>query len=88
MACRMGLLRPTAITYYHWTNRKPIILPNIRAWACDVCGDIIHESDAIERLELLLKHTPPTRSFPSNYPLASSETEDSQPPIRGRLRSV
>ena len=41
-------------TYTSWLDGKLVVLPNVDGWLCDVCGEFLHDPEAVARTELLL----------------------------------
>ena len=52
--CHVGSLHPHHATYARWHDGQFIIIPNVPAWQCDVCGDTFYDPQALTRLTLLL----------------------------------
>ena len=52
--CRIGTLRRGKATYAQPLGRKLVVVPNVSAWQCDVCGDFAYEDEVLVRVELLL----------------------------------
>ena len=52
--CRIGTLRRGKATYTQWFGDDLVLVPNVSAWQCDVCGDFAYEDETLARVELLL----------------------------------
>lgn len=52
--CRIGTLQRGTATYAQWVGDELVLVPNVPAWQCDVCGDFAYEEDVLARVELLL----------------------------------
>jgi YgiT-type zinc finger domain-containing protein len=61
--CHIGDLHKRRITYTNWHSNQFVIVPNLPAWQCDVCGYCQIDADAINRLMPLLG--PVTRPDPT-----------------------
>lgn len=53
-----------------------MIVPDVDAWLCDVCGDFFHDPEVTARIELLLGNTP-TAPHPTQRPEPSREALNS-----------
>jgi YgiT-type zinc finger domain-containing protein len=58
-ACYIGSLYPKRLTHTRVTENELIVLPNVEAYVCDVCGSIHRKMDGIARLEFLLGEPAP-----------------------------
>jgi hypothetical protein len=58
-----------------WLDSHLVIVPNVPAWTCDVCGEVMIDTDIITRLDLLLGIEP-------------SLDDDSGPPAPGAERDL
>lgn len=74
--CRLGNLYHEHVTYANWHSGRFVIVPNMPAWMCDVCGDYEYDADALSRLMPLLG--PITRP-------ASAQSQRSQMHANGDL---
>lgn len=81
--CRVGTLRLTRATYAQWHGQQLVLVPNVLARKCDVCGDFAYEDEALTRVELLLgshierpkpRNASKSQSGPGNQPV-SDESE-------------
>lgn len=61
--CHIGSLHKRRITYTNWHSNQFVIVPNLSAWQCDVCGHCQIDAEAINRLMPLLG--PVTRPDPT-----------------------
>jgi YgiT-type zinc finger domain-containing protein len=61
--CHIGTLRPRQSTLTYWAGDQLVVIPNQQAWVCDVCADVLTETDPIEQLETLLGVAP---GFPAS----------------------
>lgn len=55
--CHIGRMRQTDVTYFTFTGRRMITVPDFPAWVCDICGKCEYDIHALENLALLL-HPP------------------------------
>lgn len=60
--CHIGTLNPVHSTYTSWLQDQFIMVPDLNAWLCDVCGEFQFDSDIIARIELLLGNQPAVQS--------------------------
>lgn len=74
--CQVGRLKPIRTTYAHIYDDTLIQVPNIPAWKCDVCGEIIYDPDAIRRIEVLIGEAGP----PPNQHIATPAPTGSERP--------
>ena len=59
-ACRIGMMRPTKVTYFSFARGRMITIPDFPAWKCDICRKCEFDMDALDQLALLLN--PPVRA--------------------------
>ncbi len=52
--CRVGTLQPHLVTYARWHGEHFVVLPNVPAWRCDFCGEILYDLDVLGPLRALL----------------------------------
>lgn len=52
--CRLGTLKLGSATYTQWLGSQLVLVPNVLAWQCDVCGDFAYDDETLTRVELLL----------------------------------
>jgi YgiT-type zinc finger domain-containing protein len=52
--CHIGTMHPMKAAYSTWLQDQFVLVPNIDAWVCDVCGDFLHDPDKIATIELLV----------------------------------
>jgi YgiT-type zinc finger domain-containing protein len=52
--CHTGSMRPLRLPYAHWYDGQLVIVPGMRAWCCDFCGETVYDEYALARLALLL----------------------------------
>jgi YgiT-type zinc finger domain-containing protein len=68
--CRIGTLRRGKATYTQWIGDELVLVPDVSAWQCDVCGDFAYEEDVLARVELLLgsqfEHSKPKKNAPQD----------------------
>jgi len=57
--CFIGSLRPKRIAHTRATENELIVLPNVEAYVCDMCGAIHRKMDGIARMEFLLGEPAP-----------------------------
>jgi YgiT-type zinc finger domain-containing protein len=86
--CRVGVRRQRTSTLVRWVGDRPVLVPNIVVWVCDMCGDTLHDMDMIDRLTLLLGNDPKAHAAEAARREASSEQDGPPPFIPGRVRSV
>ncbi len=60
--CHVGSLQPCRAIYTQWHNGQFVIVPGVPAWCCDFCGDTFYDSQAMNRLVLLLGPEPGTEN--------------------------
>ena len=56
--CHIGSLQPHRATLTYWAGNQLVLIPNKKAWVCDVCADATLETGPIEQLEALLGVSP------------------------------
>ena len=61
--CQIGRTQSKLITYSQVYNRTLVSVPNTPAWECDFCHAIESDSQAINRIEVLIGQAgpPPNR---------------------------
>ena len=59
--CHIGALQVQKVTYTRVFKGRLIVVPNVSALVCDVCGDRVFDSEMLSRLSGLLG--PNTRSI-------------------------
>ncbi len=59
--CHLGALKRIRATYARWLEDELLIIPDVGAWECDVCGEFVYDDDAIVLAELLAGENPPAR---------------------------
>lgn len=47
-------MQPLTTTYTSWLDENLVVLSNVDGWMCDVCGEFLHDPEAVARTELLL----------------------------------
>jgi YgiT-type zinc finger domain-containing protein len=52
--CQIGRYRPTTAPYLRWLGSKIMLIPDVPAHTCDICGDMAYDADFMHRLQLLL----------------------------------
>lgn len=52
--CRIGYMRPRRITYAGYHGDLFIVIPNMPAYVCDVCGHRQYDEEALMRLTPLI----------------------------------
>lgn len=52
--CHFGRLRVSKITYTQVFEGQFIVIPNVSALVCDVCGEKVFDNDTLSRLSGLL----------------------------------
>ena len=52
--CHIGTLQRTRATYTQWLNGHLLVVPDVAAWRCDMCGDFAYDDEMLVRVELLL----------------------------------
>ncbi len=84
-ACHIGTLHSTRATYTRWLKKNLVIVPNVDARLCDVCGEFYYEPEAIARIEILLSGDQPSPHPIQQTNLNRGTVQPSQPsPNRGR----
>jgi YgiT-type zinc finger domain-containing protein len=53
--CQIGHYRATTSPYLRWLGDKIMIMPDVPARTCDICGDTTYDADFLHRLQLLLE---------------------------------
>ena len=53
-ACHLGKLKAHKVTYTQVFAGEFIVIPNVRALVCDVCGEKIFDRETLKRLSGLL----------------------------------
>ena len=48
--CRIGTLRRGKATYAQWLDDQLVLVPNVSAWQCDVCGDFAYDEERRSRV--------------------------------------
>ena len=85
--CRIGTLRAKTITYTRVYNDHLISMPNVTAWVCDVCGDLLYDQTTVLRLELLLGSDDSLLQASASYGQVNQDADSLLFTI-GRRRSV
>lgn len=80
--CHIGTMHPMKAAYNTWLQNQFVLVPNVDAWLCDVCGDFIHDPDTIASIEILVgnksgssrkdRHQPPNGDS-SDHPILSTD---------------
>lgn len=52
--CRIGKFQPTKIAYYSPLNEHLMVIPNVPAYQCDVCGVTDYDEIFMLRLHYLI----------------------------------
>lgn len=52
--CRIGHYHATTIPYITFLNDQMLVLPNISAFRCDMCGDVHFNQAFLDQLQYLL----------------------------------
>jgi YgiT-type zinc finger domain-containing protein len=52
--CHIGTMHPMRAAYTTWWHGQLVIVPDVHAWVCDVCGEFEHETEIVARVEFLL----------------------------------
>lgn len=52
--CRVGRYKKSAIPFLQDVEGTPMLLPNMPAFVCDVCGDIEYDPDMMMNLQYLI----------------------------------
>jgi YgiT-type zinc finger domain-containing protein len=52
--CRIGTLQRGKGNYAQWLGDHLVVVSNVSAWHCDVCGDFAYEDETLAHVELLL----------------------------------
>ncbi|HEC22498.1 MAG TPA: type II toxin-antitoxin system MqsA family antitoxin [Chloroflexi bacterium] len=52
--CHIGTLHARRATYALQVDRHLVILPDVPAWTCDVCGSSGYDAEVIAWIEMLL----------------------------------
>jgi YgiT-type zinc finger domain-containing protein len=61
--CRIGRLRPTTLSYVEEIDGQILVIPNVPAYACDVCRQSMYDPGFLLNVENLLnKKEPPKRA--------------------------
>ena len=63
--CRIGVMRPTKVTYFSFARGRMITIPDFPAWKCDICRKCEFDIDALDQLALLLNPSVRTEKSPS-----------------------
>jgi YgiT-type zinc finger domain-containing protein len=83
--CHIGTMHPMRSAYTTWCEGQFIVVPNIDAWLCDVCGEFWHEPELIARVEVLLGNKPGSPHMGRYYNKQSEPSVQSAPsPDRSR----
>jgi len=51
--CHIGVLTLRYATYARQIDNQLVLLPNLPVWVCDVCGEMIQETETVGRIEML-----------------------------------
>lgn len=82
--CHLGMLQTKNATYTGWHHGSFVMLPNVDATLCDVCGDFTYDPATVTRIEMLLGSK---RQFASQSSTLPSSGEAISHPIP-RSRSI
>jgi YgiT-type zinc finger domain-containing protein len=52
--CHIGTMHPMQAAYTTWWHGHLVVVPDVQAWLCDVCGEFEHEHETIARIEFLI----------------------------------
>jgi YgiT-type zinc finger domain-containing protein len=52
--CHIGTMHLMRAAYTTWWHSQLVVVPDVHAWLCDVCGEFEHENDIVARIEFLL----------------------------------
>ncbi len=78
--CRIGRLKPAQAPYAQMVDGNMLILPDMPAAICDVCGEIEYDADIMINIQYLvhqhevrhsrpIRRSPQTRSVPPKPPI-------------------
>jgi hypothetical protein len=68
--CRIGHSQQTAVPYIQWLNGQIVVMPDVPAASCDICGYMEYDAGFIQKLDHLLNqlskpgsgsHAPPRK---------------------------
>lgn len=85
--CHIGTMHPTQASYTTWCQGQFVVVPNIDAWLCDVCGEFWHEPELVARVEMLLGNKPGTSQMGVRH-AANPDQLNQSAPSTNRSRSV
>lgn len=86
--CHIGTMHAMQSTYTTWCQGQFVVVPNIDAWLCDVCGEFWHEPELVARIEVLLGNKPSSGHLGRRVPAASESPAQSSASSPDRSRSV
>ena len=69
--CRIGHYQPIAAPYMRWLDDQIMVIPNVPAYTCDVCGQMQYDADFLQKLQYLLDR------LTSDLPASKSATRPS-----------
>lgn len=52
--CRIGHSQQTAVPYIQWLNGQIVVMPDVPATSCDICGWMEYDAGYIQKLDHLL----------------------------------
>ena len=76
--CQMGKLNRQMVTYLTWLGDEMITVRDFPAWVCDVCGLRIYDSQALNRLSLLLSPNAGKSTLPTPH-VMGGKSKNAQP---------
>jgi YgiT-type zinc finger domain-containing protein len=53
--CRIGQFHPTTAPYMRWHSGSIMVIPDVPAHACDICGEMVYDINFINKLQFLLE---------------------------------
>ena len=88
--CQIGHLQPTQATFARIFNGTLVQAPSVRAWRCDMCGELTYDPAAVRRIMVLVGEAGPPPNghtvapdVPHLDPAASQDdTPDNPSPTR------
>ena len=52
--CRIGQFRSTSAPYIRWFDAQIMVIPDSPAYACDICDNLVYDSEFLDTLQTLL----------------------------------
>jgi hypothetical protein len=52
--CRIGRYQETQLPFMAFLDEQPLVVPNVAALRCDMCGEVLFDEAFLDKLQYLL----------------------------------